>query len=176
MTDETHERAEPLEVGFREDEPRIIHHQYELDRLYREYHSARDNEVQLRKGRAIVAVLMRWIRFGTEFEPDDLDEAKDAVEAGKVVVKTAVKTRSIGTPDEHYVVEWDSYNMAVRQGDLEGALGFVRVEALDVKLDAQAEVISTLLGICDRRKVLQRDYRVGLTPEEKMERGSERGY
>ena len=44
----TDHQPESLDVGFREKDPRYVHHQYELDRLFREWHSARDNNTALR--------------------------------------------------------------------------------------------------------------------------------
>lgn len=165
------ERAEPLDVGFKEDEPRIVNHQYELDRLFREWHSARDNEVALRKGRALVSKMMSWIRAGDPFTKDDLAMAKDVQKEAKVVIKTSVQQQGLGSVDEHYKVTWDSYTVHVREASLGVTYDFVRREAIDVKLDAQADLISELMALCEKRKVMDRDYRVGLTPQEKMERG-----
>ena len=168
----TDHQPESLDVGFREKDPRYVHHQYELDRLFREWHSARDNNTALRKGRAIISTLLRWIEFGEEFDADDLKEAKKAIEDGKVTIKTKIKQQDIGTGDESYKVEWDSYSMYVRPDNLTEVFEFARAEAIDVKLDAQAIVIATLLGICDRKKVLDRDYRVGLRAEDSMRQGA----
>ena len=161
-------REEPLDVGFREKDPRVVNHQYELDRLYHSWHSATDNEVALRKGRAIITLLMRWVEFGPEFDDEDRTAAKAAkAKLEGVVIKTAVKEQVVAGR-KTYKVEWDSYAVHIGDADLEHALAFVRREAIDVKLDAQAECISHLLGICDRKEVLVRDYKVGKDEGDKL--------
>lgn len=160
-----------LEVGFREEDPRSIHHQYELDRLFREWHCANGPFESVQKGNAIMALLLRWINYSEMFEQIDREEAKELYKDAQVTIKTEVELRARGLQDEHYVASYDGVPMVLRGSEFAEGMRHIRTEADRVKADRQVKAISGLMGICDRKDFLALDYTVGLTVKDAVRKG-----
>lgn len=166
-----YETPETLDVGFYEDKPRFVQHQHELDRLVREWHSVKDDNVALRKGREIVSKLMEWIMYRPEFDEKDRREAEAAYAESKLEIKTKRRIRAIGSEDEHYIEEWDSYSVEYRKENAPESMEHMRREAVDVKLDRQSKAFYILRGICGRRGLLKLDYPLGRTVKDEILEG-----
>lgn len=160
-----------LEVGFQEDLPRRVDHQYELDRLFREWHSSPTPFAAVQKGDAIIALLMQWINYDHNFTVEDRREARDLRDKARTTVKTKVELRAKGKHDEHYFACYDGVPMYLRGSEFRDGMSHIREEANIVKKDAQVDAISGLMGICYRRGLLKLDYSVGRTVRDAIEEG-----
>lgn len=168
---EAHRHYKDPQVGFREEDPRRVDHQYELDRLFREWHNAETPFESVQKGNAIMALVLRWINYSEKFDPDDRKEAENLYKGAQVTVKTEVELRARGQKDEHYYANYDGVPMVLRGTEFGEGMRHIRVEADRVQATAQVSAISGLMGICDRKEFLDLDYTVGLTTKDEMKQG-----
>jgi|GEM_PF-4723969 len=152
-------------------EPRDIDRRYTYDLMFDRWYLSDDENEMVRRGRGLIVLLLSWILASDKFEDEERERAKDIKAGTDIKFKVQEKISEIGTPDEHYQMKYDHYVKNVRGREYEVATKSMQWEWTNVVLNAQETAIAQLSAMCLEKSIISMDYRVGGTPEQKMDEG-----